>query len=136
MSLIAGLQYLLEYHTLVLFVTLNFVFEFGTAIQSGFQPVSLGPKAATLTIEQHSTGCMKHTLGSVVALLTQICIILENMAAYRMLYLVMSEYRVENVCGEFASNALKSARPQVQQLDVHLQTLDGVLVQAALLAVH
>ena len=53
-----------------------------------------------------------------------------------MLYLVMREYRVENVCGEFAPNALKSARSQVQQLDVHLQAFDRLLVEAALLAVH
>ena len=50
---IGGLHYLLEDHTLVWFVTLNFWFEFETANQPGFKPRSLGPKAATLTIELH-----------------------------------------------------------------------------------
>ena len=31
----------------------NFQFEFKTANQLGFEPVSLGPKGATLTIELH-----------------------------------------------------------------------------------
>ena len=51
---IAGLQYFLEYHTFVLFVKLNFLFEFETANQPGFEPGSLGPKGAMLTIELHS----------------------------------------------------------------------------------
>ena len=53
-SPIAGLQYLLEYQTLVLFVKLNFWFEFETVTQPGFEPGSQGPKAAMLTIELHS----------------------------------------------------------------------------------
>jgi hypothetical protein len=48
------LQYLLEYYMLVLFVTFNFLFEFKTANQPGFELGSLGPKAAKLTIELHS----------------------------------------------------------------------------------
>ena len=39
---------------LVLFMTLNFQFEFETVNQPGFEPGFLGPKAATLTIELHS----------------------------------------------------------------------------------
>ena len=38
---------------LVLFVTLNFLFEFETANQEVFEPGSLGMKAAMLTIELH-----------------------------------------------------------------------------------
>ena len=53
-SPVAGLQHLLEYHTLVLFVKLNFWFESETANQLGFEPWSPGPKAATLPIELHS----------------------------------------------------------------------------------
>ena len=48
----AGLQYLIESHTLVLFLTLNFQFELETANQLGFEQESLGPKElATLIIE-------------------------------------------------------------------------------------
>ena len=36
MSPIAGIQYLLEHYTLVLFMTLNFQLEFETASQPGF----------------------------------------------------------------------------------------------------
>ena len=53
-SPIAGLQYLLEYHTVVLFVKLYFSFEFETANQPGFEPRTLELKAATLTMELHS----------------------------------------------------------------------------------
>ena len=51
---IAGLGYLLEYYMLVLFVKLDFRFEFETANQPGFEPRSPGPKTAMLTIELHS----------------------------------------------------------------------------------
>ena len=44
MPSIAGLQYLL-----VLFVTLNFHYEFETTNQPEFEPGSPGPKAARLT---------------------------------------------------------------------------------------
>ena len=53
MSPIAGLQYLLEYHTLKLFMKLNFQFEFKTTNQAAFEPESPGPKAAMQTIELH-----------------------------------------------------------------------------------
>ena len=39
---------------LVLFVTLNFQFEFETANQPGFEPGSPGPIAPTLTFELQS----------------------------------------------------------------------------------
>ena len=42
---------MLEYYRLVLFVRLNFRFEFETANQPGFEPGSPGPKLAVLTIE-------------------------------------------------------------------------------------
>ena len=50
---IAALLYLLEYYILLLFKkTQIFLFEFETADQPGFEPRSLWPKAAMLTIEQ------------------------------------------------------------------------------------
>ena len=58
----AGLQYLFEYYMLLLFVKLNFLFEFETAIQPGFEPRSPGTKAAMLTIELHSIGTAKQML--------------------------------------------------------------------------
>ena len=51
---IAGLRYLLEYYMFVLFMKAQFLFEFETANQPGFEPGSPGTKAATLTIELHS----------------------------------------------------------------------------------
>ena len=44
---------LAEYYMLVFFWMLNFIFEFETVNQTGFEPGSPGPKVATLTIELH-----------------------------------------------------------------------------------
>ena len=48
-----------EYFMLVLFLKLNFQFEFKAANQPGFEPGSPGPKAAIQTIKLHSfdTSC-------------------------------------------------------------------------------
>ena len=61
-SPIAGLQFLLEYHMLVLFGKLNFLFEFETVNQLEFEPRSLGLKAAKLTIELHSIDTLPYFL--------------------------------------------------------------------------
>ena len=51
---IAGLQYLLEYYMLLLFMKTKFLIWIQTANRPGFEPGSSGPKAAMLTIELHS----------------------------------------------------------------------------------
>ena len=51
--LITGWQYLLEYHTIVLFAKTQFSIRIETVNQLGFEPGFPGPKVATLTIELH-----------------------------------------------------------------------------------
>ena len=62
---ITGLQCLLEYRTLVLFIKHQFLFEFETVNQPGFETGSPGSKGAMLIIELKSINKYFESLGKI-----------------------------------------------------------------------